>query len=230
MTPIIWTNERRKISDLKPADYNPRFATEKEVNDLNASLDQFNLADPIVINKGGERDNIIIGGHFRVRIMQARGVEECDVRVPNRMLTLEEEMRLNLRLNKNGGQFDNDQLANFDEIMLKEVGFDALELDKIFELTPDRKEQADHALALRPETTIQPGDIFQLGSHRIMCGESGVEQIKVIIDRWEEYTDQKAVKVSGVRRDLVAGSDPAINAKEACPDVSDRQPQESVNV
>ncbi len=164
---ISWSNERRKISDLKPADYNPRAATEKEWSDLNASLEQFNLADPIVINK----DNAVIGGHFRLRVLQARGIEEVDVRVPDRQLTQDEERRLNLRLNKNNGHFDLDLLANFDEDMLKEVGFDALELDEIFQTDIGRAEAADNAPAKR-ETTIQPGDLFILGNHRLLCADA----------------------------------------------------------
>lgn len=48
---------------------------------------------------------------------------EVDVRVPDRELTLDEEMELNLRLNKNTGRFDLEALANFDEDLLKNVGF-----------------------------------------------------------------------------------------------------------
>jgi DNA modification methylase len=55
---------------------------------------------------------------------------------------------------------------------IKPAEYNPRSLDKIFNLAPDRKEQADHAPALRPETTVRPGDIFQLGRHRIMCGDS----------------------------------------------------------
>lgn len=120
---ITWTTAKRKISDLIPASYNPREMTEKQVKDLTTSLERFNLADPIVINT----DNTIIGGHQRINIYKLRGKNdvEVDVRVPSRRLTPEEEKELNLRLNRNVGQWDLDALANFDEEVLKDVGFDS---------------------------------------------------------------------------------------------------------
>ena len=124
---IIWTNEKRKISDLKFAEYNPRQMTKKQAEDLKASIDKFELADPIVINT----NNTIIGGHMRIRILKEKKVEEVDVRVPNRELSLEEERELNLRLNRNLGEFSYDMLADFDIEKLKIIGFDDDELDKI---------------------------------------------------------------------------------------------------
>jgi len=55
--------------------------------------------------------------------------------------------------------------------MLKEVGFDALELDEIFQTDLRRAEAADNAPAKR-ETIIQPGDLFILGRHRLLCGDA----------------------------------------------------------
>jgi DNA modification methylase len=166
MEKINWLNEKRKISDLNPAPYNPRQLTEKQAADLGKSLDRFDLADPIIIN----RNNTIIGGHQRINILRLRGVEEIDVRVPERDLTEEEERELNVRLNKNLGEWDFDALANFDEDMLKDIGFEGKELDRIFQL--DESADADEAPELRNETDIKRGDIFTLGDHRLMCGDS----------------------------------------------------------
>src|SRR3990167_2122148 len=121
---ITWTTEKRKIADLVPAEYNPRFATEKECQDLSTSLERFSLADPLVIN----RNNRVIGGHFRLNILKERGIQEIDVRIPDRELNEIEERELNLRLNKNLGQWDLDMLANFDEDILKNIGFESEEL------------------------------------------------------------------------------------------------------
>jgi len=114
-----WHSETRKLADLKPATYNPRRMTEKQAQDLETSIDRFALADPLVINL----DNTIIGGHMRYRILRKRGVAEADVRVPDRQLTEAEERELNLRLNKNLGEWDFDLLSGFDEALLKDVGF-----------------------------------------------------------------------------------------------------------
>jgi len=162
-----WKTEKRNIADLIPAEYNPRQATEKDVKNLTASLDRFSLADPIIINA----DNKIIGGHFRIRILKEKGVTEVDVRVPDRQLTLEEEQELNLRLNKNLGEWDFEGLANFNEDMLVDVGFTPEELDDIFQLdmTPDEK---DDQVPEPRKTDIVLGDMFQLGEHRLLCGDA----------------------------------------------------------
>lgn len=163
---ITWQTEKRNVSELNPAPYNPRKWPEKETKDLETSLERFNLADPIIINK----NNTIIGGHFRVNIYKKHGKTcEVDCRVPSRLLTEHEERELNLRLNRNLGQWDMDALANFDEDMLKDVGFDSKELDKIFQL--EDKPEADDVPEVRT-TDIKRGDLFQLGKHRVLCGDS----------------------------------------------------------
>jgi hypothetical protein len=119
-----WHTEKRFIADLIPAKYNPRELTEKQAQDLGQSLDKFGLPEPIVVNL----NNVIIGGH------QLQGETEVDVRLPDRQLSQEEEVELNLRLNKNTGQWDFDALANMDESLLQIVGFTSEEMDAIFEL------------------------------------------------------------------------------------------------
>ena len=163
---ITWSSEKRKISELIPAEYNPRELTEKQAADLSKSLERFNLADPIVINA----DNKIIGGHQRINIMKKAGDIEIDVRVPSRQLTDHEEKELNIRLNRNLGQWDFDALANFDEELLKDIGFESDELDRIFQLDTDPN--ADDVPKTRAETGIQRGDLYQLGQHRLLCGDS----------------------------------------------------------
>jgi len=174
---IVWKNETRKIADLLPAEYNPRQLTEKQAKDLDTSLTRFNLADPIIINA----DNKIIGGHQRINILKQRGAVEVDVRVPSRQLTEHEEKELNLRLNKNLGEWDFDLLAGFDKEMLLDVGFDSAELDKMFQLEPDA--QDDEV----PEAPVEPisktGDIWLLGRHRVMCGDSTkIEDVEKLMD------------------------------------------------
>ena len=125
---IRWRTEKRKISELKPFPGNPRKANEKEIKDLDKSLEKFNVADPLIINT----DNIVIGGNFRLSRLREKGIKEVDVRVPDRKLTRKEAEELNLRLNKNQGSWDEELLANFDEELLKEVGWSEAELEKIF--------------------------------------------------------------------------------------------------
>jgi len=130
MDKLIWHTEKRKINQLTPFDINPRQMSDKQKTELTKSLESFNLVEIPAI----DIDNIIIAGHQRLKILQdiGRGEEEIDVRIPNRKLTDEEFKEYNLRSNKNTGDWDYDLLTNFNEEMLKDVGFDSQELDKMF--------------------------------------------------------------------------------------------------
>ncbi len=166
--PIIWSSEKRMISELIPAKYNPRQASEKEEKDLDLSIDRFSLADPIIIN----RNNTVIGGHFRLRILQRKDIQEVDVRVPNRLLSESEEKELNLRLNKNQGSWNFEMLRDFGQDMLLDVGFESMDMDKIFPEVKEDDFDAQKEYEVINEPVAKQGDIYQLGSHRLMCGDS----------------------------------------------------------
>lgn len=165
---ISWKNEKRKIADLTPAPYNPRQMTEKQARDLEVSLERFDLADPVVINRNGR----IIGGHQRIEILRRRGTIEVDVRVPDRELTETEERELNLRLNRNLGEWDWGKLAEFDPGMLKDVGFDALEMVRLLHGVVEDGMDADAEAEAITEPQTSLGDIYKLGRHRLLCGDS----------------------------------------------------------
>jgi ParB-like chromosome segregation protein Spo0J len=106
-----------KIAELNPAEYNPRRMTNKQYEDLKNSLEKFGCTIPIVIN-----GDVIVGGHQRVKIMRELGAEFVPAVRVN--LSKEDERELNIRLNKNTGDFDMDILANeFDIEELKRLGF-----------------------------------------------------------------------------------------------------------
>jgi len=169
MEKIIWKNEKRKISELKQFEGNPRQANEKETEDLNKSLDRFNLAEPLVINTTGE----VIGGNFRLRLLQQKRIEQADVRVPDRELTREEAKELNLRLNKNQGSWQLDLLANFSEDLLKDIGWNSSELDEIFSLetTDDFDLEKEFQKAVKEPKGLKTGDLWQLGEHKLLIGD-----------------------------------------------------------
>lgn len=121
---IVWSNETRNIDELELAAYNPRSANENDAKNLDESLTKFNLAAPIVINK----NNRVIGGHFRLSILKNKKIKSVDVRVPNRLLSDDEEKELNIRLNKNLGQWDFSKLKDFGLELLESIGFDKDEL------------------------------------------------------------------------------------------------------
>ena len=157
------------IQKIKPAEYNPRQANEKEYADLTESIKNFGIVDPFIVNSSPKRKNILIGGHFRLKIVKELGFKVIPVVYTN-IADEKKERELNLRLNKNLGSWDFNLLANFDEDLLKNVGFESEELDKIFQLNLENKD-ADNVPEKR-ETNIKLGNIFKLGEHRVMCADS----------------------------------------------------------
>ena len=122
-----FVTEKRLLKELMPANYNPRKMTEKENSDLRKSLGKFGLTELPLINK----DNTIISGHQRVRLLSdAYGLnKEIEVRVPMQQLSEEDEKELNIRSNKNNGSWDWDKLANeFDITELIDWGFEDWEI------------------------------------------------------------------------------------------------------
>jgi len=126
------------INSLNPAEYNPRQISNKQYEDLKASMEKFGCVDPIIININPDRQNVVVGGHQRLRILRELGAEK--VPTVSVSLSQEDERELNVRLNKNGGEWDMDLLSNFDVVDLKEWGFKDIELgfniDKIDEDKP----------------------------------------------------------------------------------------------
>ena len=126
------------INNLNPAEYNPRQISNKQYEDLKASMEKFGCVDPIIININPDRQNVVVGGHQRLRILRELGAEKVPTVSVN--LSQEDERELNVRLNKNGGEWDMDLLSNFDVVDLKEWGFKDIELgfniDKIDEDKP----------------------------------------------------------------------------------------------
>lgn len=165
------------INELKPATYNPRKWSEKAIADLTESIKRYGMVDPLLVNGAENRKNIVIGGHFRLKIAKDLRYTEVPVAYVN-IPEVEKEKELNLRLNKNVGEFDWNLLAEFDETFLADIGFSSEELDDVFQIE-DAPEQFDLEKELKKlditQIEIQKGDIWQLGESRLMCGDSTVE-------------------------------------------------------
>ncbi len=120
---------------LRAAEYNPRKMTEAAATQLLRSIQKFGLQEPLVVNRYEGRENILVGGHMRLRAAIALGYAKVPVVYVS--LPLEQEQELNLRLNKNTGEWDWDMLANmFEQETLVEVGFSEQELGIGFGLNP----------------------------------------------------------------------------------------------
>lgn len=167
------------IDKLTKADYNPRKWDEKALSDLKASIQRFGLVDPIILNGAENRMNVVIGGHMRLEAAKALKIKEVPAVYIN-LPDIEKEKELNLRLNKNQGEFDFALLANFAEEFLSDIGFNSEELDLIFDLEVDNPEIFDLNKELEKldinKVEIQKGDIWQLGNNRLMCGDSTIEE------------------------------------------------------
>lgn len=165
------------VGDLVPSDYNPRTWDTPAMEQLKESVRRFGLVDPIIANSAPERKNIVIGGHFRLAAAKELGIQEVPVVFLN-IPDIEKERELNLRLNRNTGEFDWGLLAQFGETFLADVGFSSEELDDIFP-APENPEVFDLQKELEKlniaNITTNPGDRYQLGNHRLMCGDSTIE-------------------------------------------------------
>lgn len=168
---------QQKVSELKPSEYNPRKWDEDTTARLTDSIKRFGLVDPIIVNSAKERKNIVIGGHFRLKVAKELGYKEVPV-VYLDIPDIEREKELNLRLNKAVGDWDWDLLAQFDEGLLDDVGFSSEELDEIFDSIEDEPENFDLEKELKKldikEVAAKKGDIYQLGDSRLMVGDSTV--------------------------------------------------------
>jgi DNA modification methylase len=168
--------ENRLIADLKPAEYNPRQISTKQYNDLKESIKKFSLVDPIIINK----DNTVIGGHQRLKI--CKELKHIDIDCVVLDLSKEDERELNIRLNKSGGEWDFDILANqFDIEELKDWGFKEIELGlNIDKISVEGNTEDDHIPEVK-ESRVKLGDVWELGKHRLICGDN--------MDLMKQYQD-----------------------------------------
>ncbi len=118
------------INDLRPNEYNPKKATEHEINMITDSIRKFGFVIPILANCTKKRNNVIIGGRHRWGIAKTLGFTHIDVIYRN-IPELAAEQELCLRLSKNIIGFDPDELANFDQEDLARIGFGEEELAEI---------------------------------------------------------------------------------------------------
>ena len=147
--------EKIEISKLKPARYNPRQISTKQYNDLKKSIERFGLVDPIIINKN---ENVVIGGHQRLKIIKSLGEKTIGCVVLD--LTKEQERELNIRLNKNTGEFDFDILSTeFDIDELVDWGFKHIDLGlNIDKIDEDKEDIA--TITIKEEDLIKAQQLY----------------------------------------------------------------------
>ncbi len=167
------------IESIISSDYNPRKWDTVAKDQLKESITRFGVVDPLLVNGAENRKNILIGGHFRLEALKELGHTEVPVVYLN-IPDLEKEKELNIRLNKNQGEFDLNLLAEFDETLLSGIGFDSEELDSIFNLDDETEEQFDLQKELEKldinTISIKKGDVYEIDGSRLCCGDSTIEE------------------------------------------------------
>lgn len=141
---IKWHIEKRKISDLKHFEKNPRIANKENLKKLNESIKSIGMAQPINITS----NNVVLSGNMRLEVLKQQGVKEVEVYVPDTELTEEQQKEIVIRMNSNiAGDWDYDMLANEWEVEdlqdwgLEIRGFENIEIeDEEVEATPIKKE------------------------------------------------------------------------------------------
>ncbi len=167
--------ELRKLTDIRPYDKNPRI-NDDAVDAVAASIREYGFRQPIVV----DTDGVIVCGHTRYKAAQKLGLEKVPVHVA-KDLTPEQIKAFRIADNQTASlaEWNYDllpleladlQAANYD---LRLLGFDADELAKL--LNPDGKDglcDPDEVPAPPDEAITQPGDLWILGEHRLLCGDS----------------------------------------------------------
>ena len=154
------------INSIKPYENNAKLHPEEQIEQIKKSIEMFGMDDPIGIWK-----DEIVEGHGRLIACKELGMTEVPI-IRLDHLTDEERKAYTLAHNKltMNSDFDidilNEELANFDTIDMSEFGFD-------MEIIPEEEEIVEDEVPDIPEEAkSKPGEIYQLGNHRLMCGDS----------------------------------------------------------
>lgn len=180
-----------RLSELNPAKYNPRKALkpgDKDFEKLKNSIQNFGYVEPIVVNVANE--NTVISGHQRLSVLKYLGETEAACVVVE--LNEADEKALNIAMNKVSGEWDVEKLADL-IVNLKELnydisrtGFEAPEVEQLLSKLHDKnvkEDDFDVESELKQPAFSRQGDLWLLGKHRIICGDSTNPDIyKILMD------------------------------------------------
>ena len=178
------------ISELKPADYNPRKDLkpgDADYEKLKRSLTEFGYVEPVIYNP---TTGHVVGGHQRLKVLADLGHTSIDCVVVE--LDETREKALNVALNKISGDWDESKLAlliadldaaDFDAEL---TGFDDDEIAQLIgSLDEDEVDDDgfDLTAALEAASFVQRGDIWTIGRHRLVCGDAtDADDVAMLMD------------------------------------------------
>ena len=169
-----------KLDELNPAKYNPRKKLkpgDPEFQKLENSIKNFGYVELIVVNVAN--NNTVISGHQRLSVLRHMGETEVECVVVE--LGENEEKALNIAMNKVAGAWDEQLLADLIRDLDKAqfntdlTGFDRAEIDKLFSSIYDKDAKEDNfdvEKELKKPCFSKTGDIWHLGRHTVICGDS----------------------------------------------------------
>lgn len=170
---IKWNLKALAISTLKDHPKNPRQIHKDQVERLSALMEKFGMIDKPIINA----DYTIIGGHQRIRILKKKKEKYIECWVAEEQLSDEEVDELCIGLNLHQGAWDFDILANqWDVVDLLKYGFTEEQLlgltkeEEDFDPSDDENQTND--VGSDDDAFTKIGDIYDLGNHRLICGDS----------------------------------------------------------
>ena len=170
------------IGDLRPDPFNPRRISDGELESLTRSIQQFGLVDPIIAR---HEDQSVIGGHQRLIAARRLGLDTVPVIYLD--ISTEQAKLLNLALNRISGDWDEELLARLlselgeaPDVDITLTGFEEDEIKDLLRTLDsrekrDRRESFDLDAALEAAQAspgVERGEVWQLGDHRIMCGDA----------------------------------------------------------
>ena len=210
------------LDELRPAAYNPRKKLkpgDKEYEKIKNSIQEFGYVEPIIVNY----DMTVIGGHQRLTVLRDLGYTEAQCVV----LHIEDENKvkaLNIALNKITGAWNEQLLADL-LVDLQSVdfntdltGFEAPEIEQLFSKVHNKKikeDDFDVDAELQKPPVSKQGDLWLLGKHRVLCGDSTLP---------DTYT----TLMEGVRANMVLTDPPYnVNVEESAGSIkNDNMPDE----
>lgn len=169
------------INALIPYENNAKLHPQEQIDQIANSIQEFGNNDPIAVDEL----NVIIEGHGRLLALKQLGYEEVEI---IRLSHLTEEQRkaytlVHNKLTMNSG-FDMDllieELKEIETIDMNALGFDDIQIEVLPEVEDDEFEYPDDIDSRT--STIQKGDMFQLGKHVLMCGDStSIEDVEKLM-------------------------------------------------